>query len=401
MTPGATAELTAAQRACARVLSDERTRARWASDPVAWSRDVLGPTRAAGWLAQLDPTDVAEAAGVLRRKSSASTPAAPTEAATAPRRSTPAGALDPGDDPPGTPTSNSGGEPDRAVGLARSTTPAVGVSFRPALMAALFDELAAIEVWEHILDWYLAEPDRGGRRLQRFVDVGPVTLHSLRLSVGSQACRERTAHLVAVRQVLGAVGITTLSDHLAFSAVDEIDLAHFVPLWRTEAQLDLLVRNVDFLQHELGVRMLLENPASPLDPGGDMTTTAMLDELCRRTGCGVLLDLENLHVNALNGQLDPACELAELDPLHVVGVHVAGGTAVDPESPAFDSHSTPVSDDVVDLLARHLGRWTNCEWVIVERDGRIEAAGEVRGDLRNVRRARAQAFPGTGSPPRS
>jgi len=265
------------------------------------------------------------------------------------------------------------------------SSPAPGCAFRPALIPALFQELSGIEVWEHIADWYLQ--DDGPRRLSRFARVTPITLHCLTLSVGSEASGEAIERAEAVGALVRASGVDHVSDHLAFSRVGATTLPHFVPLWRTEDQLALVAQNVDRIQSQLGVQLLLENPASPLDPGGDMSTAEFLNRLCSRTGCQVLLDLENVRVNAVNGLVDAEAELDELDLRNVGGIHLAGGTDPEPDAPAFDAHAWPVRDIVMEWLVRVVPHAPQCRWIVLERDGRIEEAAEVLTDLGRVRHA--------------
>ena len=269
------------------------------------------------------------------------------------------------------------------------SSPVPGCAFRPALIPILFEELSGIEVWEHIADWYLG--DGGGRRLAQFAKVTPITLHCLTLSVGSEASAEPLERAEAVGPLVRAAGVDHVSDHLAFSRVGATTLPHFVPLWRTEDQLELVAQNVDRLQSQFGVPLLLENPAAPLDPGGDMSTAEFLNRLCARTGCQVLLDLENMRVNAANGLVDAQVELNELDLRNVGGIHLAGGTDPDANGPAFDAHAWPVRDIVMGWLAQVLPQAPLCRWVVLERDGRLEEGGEVLADLGRLRQALGRA----------
>jgi uncharacterized protein (UPF0276 family) len=337
------------------------------------------------FLVGLDPHGVVEGAGIQSRK------AAPREAPT--EAETDCGAVAPGRADVRANRTRGGPDRDRADAPTRTKeAPAVGCGFRPALVAALFDDLSEIDVWEHIVDWYIQDGDRGRRRLASFAAATPITLHSLKLSVGS-AGLDRD-HVAAVAALVRAAGVAHVSDHLAFCAAGGVELAHFAPLWRTEAQLEIVVDNVDRLQDAFGARVVLENPASPFDPGGELSTAGFLDAVASRTGCGVLLDLENLRVNAENGLVDADAELDELDPAHVVGVHLAGGTDADADDPALDTHSWPVSGVVYDWLAEVVARASNLEWIVVERDGRLGDAEEVVDDLARahavVARSRAE-----------
>ena len=143
--------------------------------------------------------------------------------------------------------------------------------------------------------------------------MGAFTLHSIDLTLGSPDARARPEHLVEIRDVLQAMGADELSDHFAYSRVEGRRLHDFAPLWRVEEQVDLLCGNVDFVQEQLGVRLVLENVACLFDPGGDLTASELANEVSRRTGCGLLLDISNVLINEINGFCVAADEFAELE----------------------------------------------------------------------------------------
>ncbi len=90
------------------------------------------------------------------------------------------------------------------------------------------------------------------------------------------------------------MGATELSDHLAYSRVEGRRLHDFAPLWRVEEQVDLLCGNIDFVQDQLGVRLVLENVACLFDPGGDVTASQLANEVIPRTGRTLLLDTQRV-----------------------------------------------------------------------------------------------------------
>lgn len=328
-------------------------------------------------LAGLAPDDVAQTATQLRHK---------RERADARRADRPSRRAD----PPST-------RPARPLAPTPSVRPLIGCGFRAPLLGALFGHLELVEIWEHTADWYLGDDAgrAGAVELRSFAESAPVALHCLTLSIGSPDCVADVDRLDGVGRLAAAAGVDHVSDHLAISRVGTRPLPHFVPLWRTEDQLEVVVANVDRVQERIGVRLVLENPAMMLDPGGGITTAAFLSEVARRTGCGVLLDLENLRVNEANARLDAGAELAELDLAAVVGVHVAGGTFRDGDEPAGDTHDQPVSDAVLGTFGRLLADLPNCRQVVVERDGRFDDGAEVLDDLRRLHALRP-ATPGTG-----
>jgi uncharacterized protein (UPF0276 family) len=173
--------------------------------------------------------------------------------------------------------------------------------------------------------------------------------------------------------------------------VGERRVPHYVPVWRTAEQLEVLVRNVDAVQDLLGVRLALEYNAAALDLGGDLSTAAMLSETASRTGCGILLDLENLRLDELNGLVQARQELAELDLQAVLEVHVAGSSRVDESEWARDNHDAPVADQVYRWLEALLPRLTSCEAIILERDAHY--AADVADDLRRLHALVRPAIP--------
>ena len=235
------------------------------------------------------------------------------------------------------------------------------------------------------IDDYLGDSD-SRRRLVRLSENTPSVLHSVDLSIGSSEAITNRQRLSQMRDILTALNVQELSDHLAFTRVPGKALGHFVPLWRVEEGLELTSSVIsEIIQDALGARLVLENIASLFDPGGEMTVAEFLNELVRRTGCGVLLDITNLTLSEKNGFCDASAELERLDLESVTGVHVAGGSAVD--GIHYDAHAFPVADGDLQWLQRLRHRIGNCRTAIIERDGRRDAIAEIRLDLQRLRSA--------------
>jgi uncharacterized protein (UPF0276 family) len=259
----------------------------------------------------------------------------------------------------------------------------VGTSFRAGLIPWLWDAGDLVQILEHSLDAFVvAGSDDGLRSARTCAEMGEFTLHSIGLTLGSPDARARPQHLVEIRAVLDAMGTDELSDHLAYSRLDGRRLQDFAPLWRVEEQLDLLCGNVDFVQDKLGARLVLENVACLFDPGGDMSTSEFANEVSRRTGARLLLDISNVLINEANGFCVAADEFAQLDLDAVAGVHLAGGEMSD--GLMFDAHSSPVPLSDIDWLARLLPDMPNCTSVIIERDENLQQGYELVEDLRRV-----------------
>ena len=220
----------------------------------------------------------------------------------------------------------------------------IGCGYRTGLLPSFFDLVPLVQVWEHTIDGYVSGGEDALVGMRRFAETGPVCLHSLDLSIGSPIATERPLHLQEVRALIKAAGVDEIGDHLSLSRIGETRTHDFVPLWRVEEQLELVVRNVDHVQHALGVPLALENVASFFDPGGDIGAAEFSNEVVRRTGCHLLLDISNLLINEVNGFCDAAAELSVLDLDAVTGVHLAGGEIV--EGIMWDAHHNPVPPDV-------------------------------------------------------
>ncbi len=201
----------------------------------------------------------------------------------------------------------------------------------------------------------------------------PISLHAVGLSLGSADGLD-AAHLARLAALVSQVEPVLLSDHLSWSTADGVFLPDLMAVPYTQAALDVLARNIDHAQTVLGRQMLIENPSRYFAFDDDaMPEAELLAALVQTTGCGVLLDINNVYVSACNLGLDPAAQLrAMLDAVPAAAIaelHLAGHTPshdTDGVSVLIDTHSAPVCDAVWDLYrlaVRHLGpRPTLIEW---------------------------------------
>ncbi len=184
----------------------------------------------------------------------------------------------------------------------------------------------------------------------------PIACHSIGLSIGSASLFD-TEHLEQISRWQRRYGFPWHSDHLAFSRLAEhgveVNAAVTLPLTRDDESLDMLVERVASIHQQVDGPFLLENNVYfVIPPDEPYSEAAFLNEVCRRSGCGLLLDLHNLHVNATNHRFAAEALLDELDLRQVVEIHIAGGD----EMAGFytDSHAGPVADAVWPLLERTL-----------------------------------------------
>jgi uncharacterized protein (UPF0276 family) len=213
-----------------------------------------------------------------------------------------------------------------------------------------------------------------------------VVPHGVRLSLGGAepVAAARVAHLAACA---AAVDAPLVSEHLAFVRAGGVEVGHLLPPPRSRDALDALVANVRRTQSELDVPLALEPVAAFLDwPDDDYTEGEFLTALLDRTGALLLLDVANVHANARNRGVDPEAVLDTLPLDRVAYIHVAGGSEhpgddVDAPGIYHDTHTDPVPDAVLRLLASVVDRIGHAPPTMLERDGRYPTADELNAEM--------------------
>ncbi len=194
------------------------------------------------------------------------------------------------------------------------------------------------------------------RMLHEIAKLYPISCHGIGLSLGS-ADPLSSSHLTHLSALIERVNPIMVSDHLSWSSVNGQFFNDLLPLPYTEEALQHFCRKVEQVQEHIGREMLIENPSSYLSfEHGDYTEWDFLVEMQRRTGCGLLLDLNNIHVSAFNHGFSATDYLAAINPATVKEIHLAGFTVKQlPEGEIWiDTHSQPVSDPVWNLYASWL-----------------------------------------------
>ena len=191
----------------------------------------------------------------------------------------------------------------------------------------------------------------------------PLSLHGVGLGIASPTLDK--THLQQLRTLCEAIQPAALSDHLCWNALHGQVFNDLLPPPYTEEALTLVLRHVDEVQHTLNRQIFLENLSSYVTfTHSTLTEAEFLETLASRTGCGLLLDLQNLHVNKRNLGQDPMAFMATLSPHHIKEYHLAGASGT--TLPIVDSHDRPVSREVWELYEHALHtigpRPTLIEW---------------------------------------
>lgn len=230
------------------------------------------------------------------------------------------------------------------------------------------------------------------RQLERLRRDYPVALHGVGLSLGSAGPLD-ARHLGRLRALADRLAPCLVSEHLSWSVSRGAYLNHLLPLPYTRATLEVVAEHVGEAQDRLGRRILVENPSSYLRfRESPLPEPEFLAELVRRTGCGILCDVNNIHVTAHNLGLDAIAYLRAL-PAEAVGeIHLAGHATNDADGRQIliDDHGSPVAAPVWELYARaleHLGPVPT----LIEWDTDLPPLGELLAEARCADAIRASA----------
>ena len=228
-----------------------------------------------------------------------------------------------------------------------------GLGFKPDHFADIRRGAPGIGFFEVHAENYLGAGGLPHAQLSALRADYPLSIHGVGLSIGGKRGLD-LAHLDRVRRLCDRYEPESFSEHLAWSSHGADYLNDLLPLPYTEETLRLVCDHVDQVQSTLGRRMLLENPATYLRfAASTIPETEFLAEVAARTGCGLLLDVNNVFVSCTNHGTDPRGWLANF-PLHRVGeIHLGGHDTEElPSGPLLiDSHGAPVADPVWSLYA--------------------------------------------------
>lgn len=232
----------------------------------------------------------------------------------------------------------------------------------------------------------------GGRPLQilhRVRERYPVALHGVSMSIGSADGLDG-AYLKRLRALVDAIDPLFVSDHLSWSRIEGFSSHDLLPLPCTGEALDLVCANIGRAQDAMGRAMLFENPSTYIAfAGADMAEWEFLGEMAHRTGCGLLLDVNNVFVSAGNHGFDPIAYLDGIPADRVYQIHLAGHSRG--REMLIDTHDRPVPPSVWDLYAHVMPRLGPVA-TMIERDDDIPPLSELLDELRIARAIGAGAL---------
>lgn len=248
-----------------------------------------------------------------------------------------------------------------------------GLGWRPQLAHGILSHLDRIDIVEVIADDYFCASQRERRALRTLSAQTPVTLHGVTLGMASSVPVE-TKRLDQMARLCEDIRPVSWSEHLAFVRGGGIEIGHLAAPPRTTATIDGAIANIHRARTIVGVSPQVENIATLIDPPGcDRDEATWITEIIRHSESDLLLDLHNLHANALNFHFDPVDFISRLPAERIGAIHLAGGMWIGraDSQRLLDDHLHDVPDPVYELLevvAAHAPRELT---VIIERDGKF------------------------------
>ena len=264
-------------------------------------------------------------------------------------------------------------------------TPAAGLGFKPQhFNEAVASPAAGLWFEVHAENYMVA----GGARpamLERLRADHALSLHGVGMSLAG-AAEPDPDHLAALKRLVERYEPALVSEHLAWSRLDGRCFPDLLPVPRTNEVLARLAANIGRVQDSLGRQILIENPTHYLAlRDHSWSETSFLAELARRTGCGLLIDVNNVAVGAHNLAFDADAWLDAIHGDYVGEIHLAGHSLDGEGTLLIDSHDEPVSDEVWHLYEQMIAR-IGPRPTLIERDGNVPPFADL---LRERERAQS------------
>ncbi|ANY19761.1 hypothetical protein A6F68_01244 [Tsuneonella dongtanensis] len=252
-----------------------------------------------------------------------------------------------------------------------------GLGLRREHYADFVEGGVAVDFVEIISENYMVDGGRPLATLDKVRAHYPVAMHGVSLSIGRAEGLD-DGYLRRLRDLADRIEPLWVSDHLCWTGTNAHTTHDLLPMPYTREALDLVCRNIDRAQDALGRTMLFENPSSYLAfPEDEMREWEFIAEMARRTGCSLLLDVNNVYVSAHNHGFEAEDFLAGLPADRVRQMHLAGHT---PGEILIDTHDRPVCDGVWDLYARAVERFGHAA-TMIERDDDVPPLTDLLAEL--------------------
>ena len=256
-----------------------------------------------------------------------------------------------------------------------------GLGLRRTHYADFLDGEVEVDFVEVISENYMVDGGKPLRVLEQVREKHPVILHGVSMSIGSAQGLDED-HLSRLRTLANRIDPLWISDHLCWTRTSAHNSHDLLPLPLTTEALDVVCASIDRAQDALGRPMLFENPSSYLTfPEDEMAEWEFLSEMAHRTGCYLLLDINNVYVSAHNHGFSARDYIAGLPLDRVRQIHLAGH---EPGEIIIDTHDRAVSDGVWELYADTIAQLGPVA-TMIERDDKIPPLDELLAELELAR----------------
>jgi hypothetical protein len=263
-----------------------------------------------------------------------------------------------------------------------------GLGLRPPHYPEFLERPVPVDFVEVISENFMVAGGRPLVVLEAIRERYPIALHGVSMSIGS-AHGLNDEYLLNLKRLADRVQPLWVSDHLCWTGVAGFNSHDLLPLPYTQDAMNLVCANIMHAQDVLERPLVLENPSSYISFAGDETTEwEFLTEMCRRAGCGLLLDVNNIYVSATNHGFDPLDYIAGVPMDRVRQIHLAGHSQ-NGRGLLIDTHDHPVPEPVwelYDLVCQRIGHVAT----MIERDDNIPSLTTL---LQELAIARTRAAP--------
>jgi uncharacterized protein (UPF0276 family) len=267
-----------------------------------------------------------------------------------------------------------------------------GVGLRRPHFDGILDNHAGVDFLEILSENYMAFGGRPRRVLRAAAERLPIVMHGVSLNIGGLDPLNPD-YLERLGRLIRELKPPWFSDHLSYSAHGGVEYNDLIPLPFTEEAVVHVVERIKQVQAIADVPFLLENPSYyVVMPGAEMSEAEFVCEVVRRADCGLLLDVNNVHVNAVNHGYDARAFIDAMPASRVLQYHISGHDS----SGDFiiDTHGSRIIDQVYDLY-RYALRRIGVAWTLLEWDNNIPSLELLLRENDNVRRAAAEVLPAT------
>lgn len=257
-----------------------------------------------------------------------------------------------------------------------------GIGFRREHFETIFQRNEGIDFLEILPENFMDFGGRPARALEQALERWPVTIHGVSLNIGGLGPLD-DVYLEALGRVIARVRPPWFTDHLSASGAHSVHYHDLVPLPFNRAAVDHVVERVRRVQARLDVPFGLENPSYYMKlPGAEMTEAEFVNEVLHRADCGMLLDVNNVFVNATNHGYDARAFINALPADRVLEVHMAGHE--DLGDLLLDTHGRPVRDEVF-ALYEYAVRRIGPRWTLLERDNDVPPVERLLDEVAHLR----------------